>query len=67
MDEAHLVSTVRNLVKSYIRTENSLVLLAQSMNNDPNVSSAAELVELEKAKGRCLGMHSLTRSGPSSS
>lgn len=56
MDEMHLVATVRNLVKEYIGKDNSLVLLAQSMNNDPNVSSAAELVEQMNAKERCIGM-----------
>ncbi|KAI9794608.1 MAG: hypothetical protein M1816_004495 [Peltula sp. TS41687] len=58
MHETHLVATVRNLVNDYIEKDNSLILLAQSMNNDPNVSSAAQLVEEmgEDTKKRCIGV-----------
>ncbi|KAI9810799.1 MAG: hypothetical protein M1826_003459 [Phylliscum demangeonii] len=54
--ELHLVSMVKDLAKEYIGTDNSLVLLAQSLSNDANVSSASELVEEMDAGGRCVGV-----------
>lgn len=54
----HLVDLVKNLVQEYIKTENCLVLLAQAMSNDPNLSTAAGLVVTMKAQDRCIGMTS---------
>lgn len=55
MHESYLVNTVRDLVTDYIKTPECLVLLAQSMNNEAHLSSAAELVEKVGAMERCIG------------
>ncbi|KAI9672960.1 MAG: hypothetical protein M1817_003124 [Caeruleum heppii] len=55
-DERHLVHLVKNLVKDYIKADNSLVLLAIPMTDDAANSSAAAIVREMKAEGRCVGV-----------
>lgn len=52
----YLVKLVKNLVKDYVRHEESLVLLACSMESDMANSSAGRLVRGMKAEHRCIGM-----------
>ncbi|KAI9805952.1 MAG: hypothetical protein M1825_000566 [Sarcosagium campestre] len=55
-DEQHLVTMVRNLVKEYIKSENSLVLLAVPMTDDTANSSAAAVVKAMRAEDRTIGV-----------
>ncbi|KAI9847989.1 MAG: hypothetical protein M1838_000688 [Thelocarpon superellum] len=55
-DHGHVVSLVENLVKSYIRDDNSLVLLARPMTEDANNSTAGRYVKEVQADERCIGV-----------
>jgi len=52
-DGEEVVQLVRNLVQSYIETENSLILLACSLEVDLDVSTAAGIVRNLDATSRC--------------
>ncbi|KAJ9667410.1 hypothetical protein H2201_002611 [Coniosporium apollinis] len=52
----YLVKLVKNLVKDYVRPQESLVLLACSMESDMANSSAAKLVRGMGADRRCIGV-----------
>lgn len=52
----YLVKLVKNLVKEYVRPQESLVLLACSMESDMANSSAGKLVRGMGAEHRCIGM-----------
>ncbi|KAF2494444.1 P-loop containing nucleoside triphosphate hydrolase protein [Lophium mytilinum] len=55
-DKPWLVSIVRNLACKYIESPNTIVLLAKSMEVDPQNSSAARLAQEEGANNRCIGV-----------
>ncbi|KAG8532722.1 uncharacterized protein KY384_002599 [Bacidia gigantensis] len=54
-EESYLVDLVRNLVKEYIQSTESLVLLALPITDDPANSSAARLIRESKAEARTIG------------
>ena len=53
--DRYLPDLVRDMAKQYMGDENTIVVLAMSMNTDPHVSSAAGLVREVHAQDRCLG------------
>ncbi|KAI9811530.1 MAG: hypothetical protein M1832_000873 [Thelocarpon impressellum] len=55
-DHGHVVELVENLVKSYIKDEKALVLLARPMTEDANNSTAGRYVKTEGADHRCVGV-----------
>ncbi|KAI9762445.1 MAG: hypothetical protein M4579_000421 [Chaenotheca gracillima] len=55
-EDNHLITTVENLVKDYIKSENSLILLTQSMTEDPSNSRAGKIVSDMGAENRCIGV-----------
>ncbi|KAF4312831.1 hypothetical protein GTA08_BOTSDO12006 [Botryosphaeria dothidea] len=54
--DPYLIKLVKQLVKRYVAKENALVLLACSMENDIQNSSAAGLLRKYGAIDRCLGI-----------
>jgi GTPase SAR1 family protein len=56
-EERYLVNLVENLVKDYICQESCIILLTQTMTNDPQNSSAARIVrDMRGAKDRTLSV-----------
>ncbi|KAF2802226.1 P-loop containing nucleoside triphosphate hydrolase protein [Mytilinidion resinicola] len=55
-DKPWLVDIVRNLAAEYIKSPNTIVLLAKSMEGDPHNSSAARLAKEVGAHERCVGV-----------
>ncbi|EEP76383.1 predicted protein [Uncinocarpus reesii 1704] len=56
-DEKYLVTLVENLVKDYIKSDNTIVLLTMPMTDDATNSSAARIVrEVRGARERTLGV-----------
>ena len=53
--EEYLVTLVKNLVKSYVSTDDSINLLAIPMSDDPANSSASQLIREAKAEPRTVG------------
>ncbi|KAI9887718.1 MAG: hypothetical protein M1823_000467 [Watsoniomyces obsoletus] len=51
-----LVELVRNLLKEYVKTNNSLVLIALPMTQDLDTSAASGLIREMGAEGRCMGV-----------
>ena len=54
-EETYLVNLVRNLVKDYVQSEDSINLLALPMTDDPANSSALRLIRELKAESRTVG------------
>ncbi|EKG12798.1 hypothetical protein MPH_10041 [Macrophomina phaseolina MS6] len=54
--DPHIIKLVKQLVKRYVAKDNALVLLACSMENDIQNSSAAGLLRKYGAIDRCLGI-----------
>ena len=54
-EESYLVNLVKNLVKEYVRAEDSINLLAMPMTDDPANCSAFRLIRDLKAEGRTIG------------
>ncbi|MCJ1397446.1 hypothetical protein MMC11_000639 [Xylographa trunciseda] len=55
-DELYLVSLVKNLVKTYIKDDNCINLLALPMTADAANSSASSIIKEVEAQGRTLGV-----------
>ncbi|KAI2402087.1 hypothetical protein LOZ67_000843 [Ophidiomyces ophidiicola] len=56
-EEKYLVTLVENLVKEYIKADNTIVLLTMPMTDDATNSSAARIVrEIRGARDRTLGV-----------
>ena len=54
-EESYLVDLVKNLVKTYVFSNNSINLLALAMTDDPANSSASQLIRQLKAEPRTIG------------
>ena len=54
-EESYLVNIVKNLVKEYVRAEDSINLLAMPMTDDPANCSAFRLIRDLKAENRTIG------------
>ncbi|KAI9845086.1 MAG: hypothetical protein M1837_005090 [Sclerophora amabilis] len=66
-EDNHLIKTVEDLVREYTKSESSLILLTQSMTEDPSNSRAGKIVGDMGAENRCIGVLTKPDRCPSSS